>query len=129
MQVLATLLALAAATAGDVSVTRPIARGEVLTPGDLTGQAEEKAGLVGMALRRSLAEGARVRPVDVQPPLAVMRQDTVVVRFRRGALSLQTEGRALAGGTVGQRIGVLLPGRRRPLTAVVTGAGEVEVGS
>ncbi|MEO1657070.1 MAG: flagellar basal body P-ring formation chaperone FlgA [Pseudomonadota bacterium] len=124
------VLGMPGAASAEVLATRPLARGHVLTEIDLDATSpEELRTFVGMAVRRPIFEGRAIRPYDVTLPVAVSRQDTVVVHFRRGALSLEMTGRALSEGSVGERIDISLPGRRNPIGAVVTGPGQVEVGA
>ncbi|GGY43923.1 flagellar basal body P-ring formation chaperone FlgA [Parvularcula lutaonensis] len=118
---------LVGAAAGEVEASRPIARGEVITAGDLTGAEEALAFFIGKEARRPLFEGARVRPFDVREPIAVSRQQTVIVVFERGTLTLRTEGRSLSNGTIGTTVEVVLPGRRKPVSGVVTAPGRVAV--
>ncbi len=114
----------------EVLAARPLARGDVLTPADLTATSpDELAAYVGMAVRRPIFEGRALRTYDVALPTAVSRQDTVAVHFKRGALSLEMQGRALGEGAVGERIDISLPGRRNPIGALITGPGTVEVGA
>ncbi|MEM0929748.1 MAG: flagellar basal body P-ring formation chaperone FlgA [Pseudomonadota bacterium] len=126
---LVVLLALSGTASAEVLAARPLARGDVLTAADLNATTpEEMKVFVGMAVRRPIFEGRVLRPYDVTQPTAVSRQDTVAVHFRRGALSLEMQGRALGEGSVGERIDISLPGRRNPIGAIVIAPGRVEVG-
>jgi len=82
-------------SADAVLTTRALARGDVLAASDLSGAQHDIAPFVGMAARRPLPEGRKIRALDVEEPVAVMRQDTVRVLFQRGGLKLETQGRAL----------------------------------
>lgn len=114
--------------AADVVATRPLERGAILSEADLEGNAGEISALVGHVVRRPLAEGRRVRPFDVERAVDVVRQQTVSVLFRRGALTLRTEGRAMQKGAVGERISISLERRRQPISAMIVAPGVVEVG-
>ena len=124
------LMIFQATASAEVLAARPLARGDVLTPADLTASSpDELAIYIGMAVRRPIFEGRALRAYDVARPTAVSRQDTVAVHFKRGPLSLEMQGRALGEGSVGERIDISLPGRRNPIGAVITGPGIVEVGA
>ena len=114
-------------SADAVLTTRALARGDVLAASDLVGAEDDIAPFVGMAARRPLPEGRKIRTLDVEEPVAVMRQDTVRVLFQRGALTLETQGRALKNGRIGDTVSVSLDGRRAPVAGLVTGPGQVEV--
>ena len=124
------LVACPGQVAAEVVAARPLARGDVLSEADLEATSpDELSVFVGMAVRRPVFEGRTLRPYDITAPTAVSRQDTVVVTFRRGTLTLEMSGRALGEGSIGDRIDISLPGRRQPVAAVVTGQGTVEVGA
>lgn len=110
-----------------VLTTRALARGEILVAEDLQGSVEDVAPFVGKAARRPLAEGRKIRPLDIEEPVAVMRQDTVRVTFQRGGLTLETHGRALKNGRVGEVVSIALDGRRAPVAGLVVASGQVEV--
>lgn len=129
MRALAALVLALGSASAEVTAARAVQRGQVLAEADLQGPVDELSGFIGMAARRPLFAGRTVRPIDVELPSAVMRQDTVVVLFRRGSLVLRTEGRALKGGAIGERISVTLSGRRKPLSALITDDGIVEIGA
>ena len=113
--------------AAEVTSVRGLERGEIIGSGDLTGPPVEVSELTGRVLRRPVAAGRPIRPYDVEVASDVVRQQGVSVRFIRGGLTLRTEGRAMDSGRIGERINISLPGRRRPLSAVITGPGVVEV--
>jgi flagella basal body P-ring formation protein FlgA len=111
----------------EVRTQAPVPRGTILTEADLVGASAEIDRFVGLEARRPLFAGRVVRPSDVQAPRAVRRQEAVTVHFRRGSLTLRTEGRALAEGAVGDSVNILLDKRRTPITARIIGPGLVEV--
>ena len=111
----------------EVSTTRALARGEIVLATELDGPLEEINRFVGQVLRRSVSDGRVLRSYDVQTPSAVVRQQTVAIEFKRLSLTLRTEGRALRDGLVGDRIDIMLPGRRRAVTGGIIAPGLVEV--
>lgn len=121
------MLSLLVLIAADVVAAQPIARGDVIAESHLSGPQREVSALVGKQARRPIFPGRQVRISDVQEPVAVERQSAVTVLFVRGSLMLRTEGRALKAGAIGDAVSVVLPGRRQPIAARVTGLGEVQV--
>ncbi len=131
---LALALALAgqAAQGGPVEVTagRTLRPGTVVEAGDLRvpeGAETLARELVGREVRRAVYAGRPVRPDDVGPVTLVGRNTVVTMRYRSGALSIRTEGRALDAGGAGERIRVINLDTRQPVAAVVRAPGLVEV--
>ncbi|MCB1649123.1 MAG: flagellar basal body P-ring formation protein FlgA [Pseudomonadales bacterium] len=119
--------------------TRPIARGEVLSPADLSLeqsdisllrgsylQASELA--VGMEVRRPLPAGATVAQEALAAPMLVKRGDTVTLSAKAGSVEIRQQGVALQGGELGKRINVRNTNSDMVVQAVVTGQGEASVG-
>lgn len=92
-------------------------------PGEL--EALEEA--IGLAARSTIYKGRPIRADQVGPPIVVRRNTFVAVEFRRGALSLRTEGRALDEGGVGDRIRVMNVDSKRTIIGVIVAPGQVEV--
>ena len=112
--------------------------GEMIGPADIemkpvplrsaeAGGDAEPAQLVGKALVRQTRAGVPLRPSDVAEPDLVARNAPVTIVFRNGPLTLTVKGQALGGASRGQPVQVLNLMSRKVLTAVVTGAGTVEV--
>jgi flagella basal body P-ring formation protein FlgA len=127
MRVLLLLPVLMGTAFAEVRTEGAVPRGAVLTEADLSGSASEVERFVGLEARRPLFAGRVVRASDVQVPRAVRRQEAVTIHFKRGALTLRTEGRAMADGAVGDSVDILLEGRRAPISARIIGPGLVEV--
>ena len=131
---LALLLALmpTLALATGLTPVRTIPSRTVLIPGDLivdasaTGEVME--GWVGLETRVTLYAGRPVRPGDIGPAAAVERNQIVLLRYRRGALMIETEGRSLDRAPPGERIRVMNLASRTVVTGRVTATGLVEVG-
>jgi len=121
------LLLLVTPASAEVVTTRTIERGQRLAAADLAGPDLEVADMLGMVARRPLRRGRPVRGYDLEVATAVVRQQSVSVQFRRGPLTLRTEGRALSAGIEGEWIDVALQGRRRSLSARIVSPGVVEV--
>lgn len=124
----------AASGAGVVAAAHPIRAGTIIARGDLgfiRGEArapytDDLGAIIGKQARISMYQGRPIRLSDVGPPTVVERNQIVTMTFRRGALSLRTEGRALDPGGVGDSVRVLNLDSRRTIFATVIGSGHVE---
>lgn len=118
-----------------VTPSRVIRSGEMIGPSDLTlrpGPAgiglTDPAQAVGLEARATLYPGRPVAYGDLAPPALVERNQIVTIRFRRGGLLIETDGRALDRGANGRRIRVMNLTSRATVVARVSGAELVEVG-
>jgi len=118
--------------------SRPIGRGERLTPADfretetllnISGQQviRDPQLLVGMETRRPLNAGTRLTPSLLTAPAAVERGDHVVITARSGAFSVATRGKALAKGSVGDQIPVQNLSSLRTVQAEIIATGKVAI--
>ena len=94
-------------------------------PGALTSELDA----IGFEARVTLYPGRPIRPGDVGPAALVERNQPVMLVFVRGALTISTEGRALARGAAGDAIRVMNLGSRTTVSGVVQGDGSVRVGA
>ncbi len=115
-------------------LTRNIARGEIIEPGDISmvwqrvsrlgrNVITDAALLVGMAARRGLRAGRIVRSNDVETPKIVAKGDLVSLIFKRGALQLTAIVRALESGAEGDIVRVVNPRSRKIVEMIVTAPG------
>ncbi|MGB6317566.1 MAG: flagellar basal body P-ring formation chaperone FlgA, partial [Litorimonas sp.] len=109
-----------------VTANRALQRGAVIREGDVSGPFADQD-YVGQEMIRSVRAGAVMSPRMVRTPLQVKRNETVTLVFRRGALTMETTGRALGEGSVGDRVPVINATSRKRVTGRVTGPGIVEV--
>ncbi|MEM1385948.1 MAG: flagellar basal body P-ring formation chaperone FlgA [Pseudomonadota bacterium] len=93
------------------------------TPGALT-RAEDA---VGLETRRNVYAGQVLRAPDLGPPAIVLRNDIVVLSYFRSGVAIQTEGRAMGRGGVGDRLRVMNLASRSAVTGTVLPDGSVEV--
>jgi len=119
-----------------VVAARTIRSRSVIAPSDLRlVPAGPGAGLrdidaaVGKEARAALQAGRPIRAADLAPPAAIERNDRVTLRYRRGALTILAEGRALERGAVGASVRVMNLDSRVTVTGRVRGPALVEVGS
>lgn len=73
-------------------------------------------------------QGSPSYPPPVAPP-AVKRGDIVDLSFRRGGVSLASEGWALATADIGQSVLVMRDGGLKAVRGTVRGPGLVEMGA
>ena len=111
--------------AGEVTAVRPLPRGTIIEADMVAGTGASS--VLGQQLVRPVFKGRPITPGDVRAPDLVARQDAVTIRFRRNGLVLDLPGRSLRAGGPGDAVTVLAAGRRRPMQAIVTGPGLVEV--
>lgn len=115
---------------------RTIGRGEVITASDVTveriarnrASADLAATLgeaVGLAARRSIAEGLFVRSADLEKPRVISRNDSVTIVLETPHMVLSVRGRAIDGGAVGDVIDVQNINSKRVVQATILGPGKV----
>jgi len=115
--------------------TRTIPSRSIVGPGDFVHDAKVTIdpGLtaedtIGMEARVTLYPGRPLRHGDLGPAAAVERNQIVEIHFRRGALSIRTEGRSLERAPIGSIIRVMNLSSRSIITGRVSAAGTIEVG-
>ena len=84
--------------------------------------------LIGSEVRRRLRAGRPIRRRDLGPVRMVRRGQPVHMLYQRPGLRLQTTGKALDHGALGQMVRVQNLDSRRQLTAVVSGPDLVTLG-
>ena len=125
-------------TAEIVAPARPIARGEVLQPGDLIVTRRSKAEIgsegaitpgeaVGLAAKQALRVGQILRHNDLTKAALVTRNDTVTITYEVPGVLLTLRGTALDSGAEGDIVNVLNVQSKRTLQGVVAGPGRVVV--
>lgn len=119
-------------------VSRPLARGAILTEADVAMERVDRRRVgraaltdmtqaIGMAARRPLRAGETIAAGDLDQPRLVARNELVTLMFRRPGLTLSARGRALADGASGALVSVLNEQSKRVVQGVVTAPGVVEV--
>jgi flagella basal body P-ring formation protein FlgA len=114
--------------------TRLVRAAQVLGPADvvpsdlrIAGGATELAQVVGMEARVAIYPGRPVRLSELGPAAVVERNDLVSLVFRRGALTIVTDGRALDRGAIGASVQVMNLSSRQSVQGVVRHGGLVDV--
>ncbi|MFC3070765.1 flagellar basal body P-ring formation chaperone FlgA [Phenylobacterium soli] len=133
-------VAAAAARAGNVDVltyARNIAAGEIVAPEDLVwGRAaaapsdspRDPDAIIGQAARRPLRAGAAALAHDVSAPQIIKAGEIITVSFQADGISLSLQGKALAGGGLGETLNVENTASKKVIQAVVSGPGQAVVG-
>jgi flagella basal body P-ring formation protein FlgA len=121
-----------------LTASRPLARNTVLAANDLklrkreisqyrSGVFADKQELVGMVLKRPLAEGSVVTPREVAPKQLVRRGEPVIIMAQSNGMMVRVQGKALMDGHHGEMIRVRNTRSGRKLVAEVIGTSTVMV--
>jgi flagella basal body P-ring formation protein FlgA len=124
---------------GDAMVAaRTLGRGERLTESALRtdtvvvnsirrGTITSEDQLVGMEMRRGVNAGTVFTPDLLLTPAAIERGDHVIISARSGNFSVNSRGKALASGGIGEQVLVENLSSSRTVRARVTAPGHVEI--
>jgi flagella basal body P-ring formation protein FlgA len=85
------------------------------------------AAVTGDRLRRGVQSGWPLLKGDFEPVPDVDKQSQVVVHVRYGSIRMETLGKALGTGEIGDVVSVLVEGAASPVSAKVTGKGVVDI--
>ena len=99
----------------------------VVLAGEMAGSLTRPEEAVGLEARVTLYAGRPIQHGQVGPPALVQRNQTVVLIFRRGALSILAEGRSLGRGSAGEVIKVMNVTSRSTVSGVIGADGQVRV--
>lgn len=97
-------------------------------PGPGLGGIRDAARIAGLEARTTLFPGRPISDGDLSPPAMVERNQIVTIRFRKGGLLIEAEGKALDRGAQGVRVRVMNLVSRASVVGRVTGPELVEVG-
>lgn len=81
----------------------------------------------GMQLRAMVSEGKPIDPSLLTSPHVIKKNQIVTIFFERTSLRIETEGRALSSGSVGELIKVMNNNSRTTVTGRVVADGTVVV--
>lgn len=122
------------ARADTVLAARTIRAYEVITAADLAMASGSVPGAVsaieeaeGLESRKILYQGQPVLRMHLGPPALVKRNGLVTLRYSRGGMLIEAEGRTLGRGGVGDRVQAMNLGSRRRVEGRVTADGAVQV--
>jgi len=119
-------------------LTRAITAGETVSADMLTRETRDAARIVGAPLtdpsvaigqiaRRALAAGSVLTAAHLRAPAAIRRGDQVTLISRQDGIEVRMAGRALAAGSLGERISAENLSSRKRVQGVVMADGEVLV--
>jgi flagella basal body P-ring formation protein FlgA len=120
-----------------LAYARNIAAGEIVQAADLVWSDQVIApsnapgdpdAVIGQAARRPLRAGAAVVATDLSAPVAVHRNETIMVAYEAPGMSLVLQGQALKDASVGETVQVLNTQSKKTIEAVVSGPGKALVG-
>jgi flagella basal body P-ring formation protein FlgA len=119
-------------------LSRRVAPGEVIGPGDLEWRSVpaerlaknavlDPANLLGKAPRRAIRPGEPVRATDLREPVLVPKNSLVTLRLETDRMVLTVQGRALEDGAAGQVVRVMNTKSNTVVNGVVVKAATVRV--
>ena len=82
---------------------------------------------LGMKLKRRSAAGAVLTPGMLKKPQIISRGQQIVIMAQSGRMQVRMNGKALAGGAVGDRIKIQNIKSKQKMEGVVMSSGEVRV--
>lgn len=121
-----------------LTILTAVEKGAVLSEGDVTeswvgfaqfmeGVPSEKSSVVGKRARISLRPGSLLRWGVIENIPLVGRGDEVEIKLISGALEMDTKGKAMASGSLGDTIEVEMLGSKKRIKSLVLSNGKVEV--
>ncbi|MBX6426896.1 MAG: flagellar basal body P-ring formation protein FlgA [Variibacter sp.] len=127
-----------AETAEVPTLARPLARGDVVRPGDVRLERQPKANIrpgtltsldqiVGLAARHALRAGQALSAADLMKPELVVKNEAVTITYERPGMVLSLRGKALESGAEGDVVTVFNAQSKRTLQGVVVGPGRVSL--
>lgn len=125
-------------TGNAMVAARTLSRGERLTDSALRtdsvvvnsirrGAITSEDQLIGMEMRRGVNAGTVFTPDLLLTPAAIERGDHVIISARSGNFSVNSRGKALASGGIGEQVLVENLSSSRTVRARVTAPGHVEI--
>lgn len=126
-----TLLWPASALAADITASRTLPAGTVITQDDLTVAANVAPaladGMVGQETRITIYAGRPISANHLRRPRLINRNQMIPLIFQRGTLRIKAEGRALSEGSAGDTITVMNMASRTTVSARIAADGTVHV--
>lgn len=121
-------------SAGTLIATRTLRAQTVLSAADIAlsddpveGALSDPRDAIGLETRVAIYPGHPIREGDLAPPALVERNQTIMLVFQRGGLTIRAEGRALDRGAVGETIRVMNSTSKAVVSAVIGTDGSVYV--
>jgi flagella basal body P-ring formation protein FlgA len=119
------------------TLTRPVARGDVIREADVVverrpkieaaGEAIGADEVIGLSAKRALRSGQLLRASDLVKADVIARHEVVSIVYEVPGILLTMRGKALEAGAVGELINVLNVQSNRTIQATVHGPGQVVI--
>jgi len=123
-----------AALAETLVATRTIRPQAIIMPEDVAvseaeipGMFTKPAEVVGQEARVAIFAGRPIGPSDIGPPALIDRNQIVLLTYRKGAITIVTEGRAMGRGGVGDLVRVMNLASRTTVSGHVAEDGTIRV--
>jgi len=123
-----------AALAETLVATRTIRPQAIIMPEDVAvseaeipGMFTKPADVVGQEARVAIFAGRPIGPSDIGPPALIDRNQIVLLTYRKGAITIVTEGRAMGRGGVGDLVRVMNLASRTTVSGHVAEDGTIRV--
>ena len=114
----------AAPTWAEDMAARTLPRGTIIVASDISGDNQD---LLGLEVTRSIRKGSPLDRAFLREPHIVKRNERVALIFTHGRLRLETSGRSLQGGALGDRVTIMNMDSRQKVVGYISGPGRVEV--
>lgn len=119
-------------------LNRRLAPGEMIGEADLSyismprdrlaaGAVTDSADLVGKAARRAVVANQPINGRDIREPVIVAKGTLVTILLQSGAMTLSSQGKALADGSTGELVRIVNTSSGRVIEATVAGPNLVTV--
>ena len=99
-----------------------------LSEAETVGAFSDLAEVIGMEARVNIYPGRPILQDSLGAPAILERNQAVVMRFHRGALTIYSEGRVLERGGVGERVRVMNMDSKNVIFGRIGADGTIEVG-
>ncbi|WP_134681244.1 flagellar basal body P-ring formation chaperone FlgA [Paracoccus ravus] len=121
------------ALAEAIFAARTLHSGTVLTAEDLRGadgaalDTDAASHFAGKQLRVMVSKGRSIDPAQLSAPTVIERNQIVTIAYENTALRIETEGRALGSGAIGESVRVMNNSSRTTLIGRIAPDGTVLV--
>lgn len=120
----ATLVLFAGPSWASDTAVRTLPRGTIISASDVTGDSQN---LLGLEVTRSIRKGSLLDRAFLREPHIIKRNERVALVFIHGRLRLETSGRSLESGALGDRVTIMNMDSRQKVVGYISGPGRVEV--
>ncbi len=119
-------------------LTRPIKRGEKIAQSDLQMKTfkhyqvprnalKKDIKIIGLTATKNLKSGSFIKSSDIETPKMIQKNQLVTLIFKKSNLSLKTQGKAMAEGTLNDTIAVMNISSKRTVHGIVKAPGVVVI--